>query len=150
MDALEAMDDKLSILKAQLKFQKNISISLTSLRKLEDDIIATKVAKIWPLYHFIDLIIPQYRNDLMSNLTFSKFVSSFQELVKNYIESVQVLKQEVNELETDMDGVREDMMKLKLKVYVLLYLDFWTVITGSQRLNPSIKKLKLHFVKRVK
>lgn len=74
MDALEAMDDELSILKDQLKFQRNISISLTALRKLEDDIIATKVAKISALYDFIDLIISQYRNDLMSNLTFSQFM----------------------------------------------------------------------------
>lgn len=74
MDALEAMDDELSILKDQLKFQRNISISLTALRKLEDDIIATKVAKISALYDFIDLIISQYRNDLISNLTFSQFM----------------------------------------------------------------------------
>lgn len=42
-----------------------------------------------------------------------------------------MLKREVSELEADMDGVREDMMKLKIKVYVLLYLDFWTVTTGN-------------------
>ncbi|KAK3533777.1 hypothetical protein QTP70_027346 [Hemibagrus guttatus] len=79
MDDLEAMDDELSILKDQLKFQKNISIILTALRILEDDITATK------------------------------------ELVKNYRLSAQELKQKVNELEADMDGVRKDMMKLKLK-----------------------------------
>ncbi|XP_026792120.3 laminin subunit alpha-3 [Pangasianodon hypophthalmus] len=79
MDALEAMDDELAILKAQLKFQRNISISLTALRILEDDIIATK------------------------------------ELVKNYRESVRVLKHGVSELEADMDGVRKDVMKLKIK-----------------------------------
>lgn len=45
MDDLEAMDDELSILKDQLKFQKNISVILTALRILEDDITATKVAK---------------------------------------------------------------------------------------------------------
>lgn len=45
MEDLEAMDDELSILKDQLKFQKNISVILTALRILEDDITATKVAK---------------------------------------------------------------------------------------------------------
>lgn len=63
MDDLEAMDDELSILKAQLMFQRNISISLITLKKLEGEIIATKVVKILPLQsyqscHFIELIIP--------------------------------------------------------------------------------------------
>lgn len=124
MDDLELMDDKLSILMAQLKFQSNISISFIALRKLEDDIISTKVAKILPLHHFIELIMLQCSGK--SHIQ-QVYVSSFQELVKNYRESVQVLKQEVNELETDMDGVRKDMMQLKIKVYVLLYLDFWTL-----------------------
>lgn len=72
MDALEAMDDELSILKDQLKFQKNISIILTALRTLEDGITATKVAKISLIYNCIHFIIHYYRNGLMSNLTFSK------------------------------------------------------------------------------
>lgn len=46
MDDLEVMDEELSILKAQLKFQINISISFITLRKIEDDIITSKVAKI--------------------------------------------------------------------------------------------------------
>lgn len=55
-DDLEAMDDELSILKTQLKFYRNISISLITLRKLEEDIIATKVATkltIIPFYRFV-------------------------------------------------------------------------------------------------
>ncbi|KAI5626541.1 laminin subunit alpha-3-like, partial [Silurus asotus] len=79
IDALEAMDDELSFLDHQLKVQKNISTSLTALRRLEDGISATK------------------------------------ELVKNYRESAQALKQQVNELEADMDGVRKDLRNLKIK-----------------------------------
>ncbi|KAM9461695.1 laminin subunit alpha-3 [Clarias gariepinus] len=79
IDDLEAMDDEFSILKAQVKSYRNISINLTALRKLEHHITATKV------------------------------------LVKNYRESVQVLKQEVNKLEADMDGIRKDKIELKIK-----------------------------------
>ncbi|XP_060735469.1 laminin subunit alpha-3 [Tachysurus vachellii] len=42
-------------------------------------------------------------------------INATKELVKNYRVSVEVLKQNVNELKADMDGVRKHMMKLKLK-----------------------------------
>lgn len=123
MDDLETMDDELSNLNHQLKFQRNISIIFIALRKLEEGIIATKVVKIPPLYNCIDLIILEGRND---GLCFMN-VSSFQEKLENYNESVRVLKQEVTELEADINGVRNDMMTLNIKVYLLLYLNFCTL-----------------------
>lgn len=132
MDDLEAMDAELSILKNQLKFQSNISISFIALRKLEEDIIATMVAKISPLCYYIALLIPKDINDVSCFMN----VSSFQERLENYRESVRVLKQEVTELEADIDGVRNDMMTLNIKVYLLntLLKPFNVMITESKEL----------------